>query len=53
MIGGGGSACSRADHGLAVTEENSPMLGVDKGASDFGDNSGSGTSSYALNLWVR
>ncbi len=53
MIGGGGSSCGRADHGLAVTEDNSPRLGTSYGASDFGNDGGSGTNAYALNLWVN
>ena len=51
MIGGGGSACARADHGIAITEENSPRFGT-TGTVDFGDNS-AGTTAYALNLWIR
>eukprot|EP00794_Sanderia_malayensis_P003537 gene3537-4040_t len=53
MIGGGGSACSRADHGLAVTEENYSKLGYGPGGLDFGDSPSSGATAYALNLWVR
>ena len=51
MIGGGGSSCARADHGIAITEENDPRIGT-LGTMDFGDNT-AGTTSYALNLWVR
>ena len=51
MIGGGGSSCARADHGIAITEENSPRFGT-YGTRDFGDNA-AGTTSYALNLWIR
>ena len=51
MIGGGGSSCARADHGIAITEEDKPQIGT-SGTRDFGDN-GAGTTSYALNLWVR
>ena len=51
MIGGGGSSCARADHGIAITEENDPRFGT-IGTMDFGDNE-AGSSSYALNLWIR
>ena len=51
MIGGGGSSCARADHGIAITEENDARFGtIDP--MDFGDNA-AGSSSYALNLWIR
>ncbi len=54
MIGGGGSSCGRADHGLAVTEENYPRLGLSGGAKDFGnDGYYAASSAYALNLWVK
>ena len=53
MIGGGGSACSRADHGLGVTEGDDPRF-ASSGNGDFGDNGNSGlVTAYALNLWVR
>ena len=51
MIGGGGSSCALADHGIAITEENDPRFGT-VGTMDFGDNE-AGSSSYALNLWIR
>ena len=59
MIGGGGNACGRADHGIGITEEGEAKFG--NGPLDFGydtDNSGSYEESeiqksYALNLWVR
>ena len=51
MIGGGGSSCARADHGIAITESNSPRFGT-YGTKDFGDDM-DGSSSYALNLWIR
>ena len=51
MIGGGGSSCARADHGIGITEENEPRFGS-IGTMDFGDNS-AGSRSYALNLWIR
>ncbi|XP_078383986.1 uncharacterized protein LOC144666426 [Oculina patagonica] len=63
MIGGGGSACKRADHGIGITETNAASF-VDLGTSeteyDFGygpqegSSSGSAASkSYSLNLWIR
>ena len=56
MIGGGGASCSRADHGIGLTEENSPRLGTSGlETADFGDDSiaSQTTSAYALNLWIR
>ena len=52
MIGGGGSACSRADHGIGVTEANNANFDFSP-ERDFGNDGGSGTSAYSLNLWVR
>ena len=52
MIGGGGSGCSRADHGIGVTEANSANFGSGP-ERDFGNDGGSGASAYSLNLWVR
>ena len=52
MIGGGGSGCSRADHGIGVTEANSANFGYGP-ERDFGNDGGSGASAYSLNLWVR
>ena len=52
MIGGGGSGCSRADHGIGVTEANSANFDFSP-ERDFGNDGGSGTSAYSLNLWVR
>ena len=52
MIGGGGSACSRADHGIGVTEANSANFDFST-ERDFGNDGRSGTSAYSLNLWVR
>ena len=53
MIGGGGSGCSRADHGIGITEVDAASFentGSDE--YDFGyDNQG--PSLYSLNLWVR
>lgn len=53
MIGGGGDSCSRADHGIGITEANEASFDTSFPQSDFGDESGSGTSSYSLNLWYK
>nr|XP_058952791.1 neurogenic locus notch homolog protein 1-like [Pocillopora verrucosa] len=59
MIGGGGSGCARADHGIGITEANAASF-VEEGGSeieyDFGYNALSNTppnQSYSLNLWIR
>ena len=60
MIGGGGSACQRADHGIGITEQNAASF-VDVGNSqteyDFGYDAhppnGAPSESYSLNLWIR
>ena len=53
MIGGGGDTCSRADHGLGVTEENDPKFASSQNG-DFGDDGNRDlVTAYALNLWVR
>ena len=56
MIGGGGRSCARADHGIAITEADSPKF-HDANSDlflDFGDESKSTpVTSYALNLWIR
>ena len=59
MIGGGGSSCKRADHGIGITEAAYSSF-VDDGGSqieyDFGYNAETGTApsqSYSLNLWIR
>ena len=54
MIGGGGSSCSRADHGIGVTEANKASF-VDSslGESDFGNYAVASTPGYSLNLWIR
>ncbi len=55
MIGGGGSGCSRADHGIGITEENAAKFSGGLPHFDFGsdaDTSGP-TTLYSLNLWVR
>ena len=59
MIGGGGSYCDRADHGIGITETNeASFVELGGGASeyDFGydaDTSDSPSQSYSLNLWIR
>ncbi|XP_046861434.1 uncharacterized protein LOC124454700 [Xenia sp. Carnegie-2017] len=54
MIGGGGSSCSRADHGIGITEENSARFGGTLPHYDFGKNADYiPPSHYSLNLWVR
>ena len=53
MIGGGGSACARADHGIGITEANAAMFGLQSDASDYGNYPGSNAKSYSLNLWIR
>ena len=59
MIGGGGSSCERADHGIGITETGAASF-VDLGSSetefDFGYDANTGSvpsQSYALNLWIR
>ena len=61
MIGGGGSSCNRADHGIGITEEQEAKFGGSKDSLDFGyepaesdyyDES-STQKLYSLNLWVR
>ena len=59
MIGGGGSNCSRADHGIGITERNEASFGSERGSAreyDFGDKAKStstATEKYSLNLWIR
>ena len=63
MIGGGGKNCTRADHGIGITETNAASFGPDKGPYkekqgeyDFGHNAyttSTPTESYSLNLWIR
>lgn len=54
MIGGGGSGCSRADHGIGATEAGDARFGYtgECGQRDFGDDC-SNPSSYSLNLWIK
>ena len=54
MIGGGGSGCQRADHGIGITEENEAKFGGTLPHYDFGyEANNNPPSSYSLNLWVR
>ena len=57
MIGGGGSACKRADHGIGITEYNSAMFGSGDAHYDFGNidvyKKPNVPTTYSLNLWVR
>ena len=58
MIGGGGNDCSRADHGIGITEQDAASF-VQKSSSeteyDFGNDAGptQPSRSYSLNLWIR
>ena len=54
MIGGGGSECNRADHGIGITEANQAMLKTVVPEYDFGNNGDVvPTKVYSLNLWVH
>ena len=61
MIGGGGSSCYRADHGIGITEANQASFDDSSGPPehDFGYNPSEGSDnsyssqSYSLNLWIR
>ena len=53
MIGGGGSSCSRADHGIGITEAGAASF-VDSREFDFGNEANNvPANSYSLNLWIR
>ncbi|XP_078382571.1 uncharacterized protein LOC144665240 isoform X1 [Oculina patagonica] len=56
MIGGGGGSCSRADHGVGITETNEASfieIAPEK-EFDFGYEANNPQSeSYSLNLWIR
>ena len=59
VIGGGGSACARADHGIGITEHPDASF-VDPGTKeseyDFGYDANTNNApsrSYSLNLWIR
>ena len=49
MIGGGGSGCDRADHGIGITEANEASFASGT-ENDFGYIA---EASYSLNLWIR
>ena len=56
MIGGGGSSCNRADHGIGITEADSPSLVfVYSGEKDFGNEAYgyNPIKTYSLNLWLK
>ena len=59
MIGGGGHSCSRADHGIGITETDAASfvdLGTTETEYDFGYNAYTvyaPSQSYSLNLWIR
>ena len=59
MIGGGGSSCARADHGIGITEAGAASFVEDGGHEteyDFGYDGLTNTvpsQSYSLNLWIR
>ena len=59
MIGGGGSSCSRADHGIGITETDAASfveLGGNEIEYDFGYDAQTNnppSKSYSLNLWIR
>ena len=59
MIGGGGNACERADHGIGITEAAGASfvdLGTTESEYDFGYDANTGNApsqSYSLNLWIR
>ncbi|XP_028518807.1 uncharacterized protein LOC110251682 [Exaiptasia diaphana] len=56
MIGGGGSGCNRADHGIAITEANAAAFSdFGGGECDFGNDAQGEvcTSTYSLNLWIK
>ena len=57
MIGGGGSHCSKADHGIGVTAAKLPSFKIRNSGrpeKDFGNFAWDmATTNYALNLWIR
>ena len=59
MIGGGGTNCARADHGIGITETGRvSFVEIDdiQTEYDFGYNAISSTTpsqSYSLNIWIR
>ncbi|XP_067047529.1 uncharacterized protein [Acropora muricata] len=55
MIGGGGSSCRRADHGIAITEaDQASFFSGGEREHDFGDwRASSRNKTYSLNLWIN
>ena len=59
MIGGGGSGCNRADHGIGITEADAASFVEDGGSQteyDFGYEANTGSppsQSHSLNWWIR
>lgn len=54
MIGGGGQSCGRADHGIGLTEADSPSLVSNHKEKDFGNDAlHNSVKTYSLNLWVK
>ena len=59
IIGGGGSGCERADHGIGITETDAASFveyGVLETEYDFGydgEKNKAPSQSYSLNLWIR
>ena len=53
MIGGGGSSCRRADHGIGVTEANAPSLAKKKKKGFGSETFDSLFKLYCFNLWVK
>ena len=54
MIGGGGSNCSGAGHGIGVTAAKVPSFSNGRRENDFGNHQwDAATKKYALNLWIR
>ena len=54
MIGGGGKKCSRADHGIGITDANQASFDNTSVEFDFGFTAYSEpTNAYSLNLWVK
>ena len=59
MIGGGGSSCDNADHGIGITETDYASfvaLSYSESEYDFGNGAltwNAQTQSYSLNLWIR
>ena len=52
MIGGGGSSCSRTDHGIGITEADEASF-VISGSNEYDYGQNGGSQSYSVNLWIR